>query len=255
MGSFSWMFASKSKCEYANFCDGDRIKVLIPKEYGGSSIIGEYQDYGRVRTDNGEVYDLYELLAVWNIDHFRLHLSNPESFSKTTGQKMDDGGQDTDYNRYKGITYGCYDRDINRLEFPLKIVSPAADLEYEQVKGKSYGDPEQGFVRYKWGSAKYKKYFPDSIIEDDEKMIKTLNVVPKVIKTIDHTVPFFDNKRTLPYATLEVTDVAGPVARVKVNETPSGEQYITYKRAKYPVVNTGSLYSPNWVIKEDSENV
>lgn len=255
MGSFSFTFASKSRCKYVNFGEGDNIKVLIPEQFGGGSIVGEYQDYGRVETEDKEVYDLFELLAIWNVDHWRLHLSNKDSFSKITNQKMDDGGEETEHNRGLGITYGTYERDVNRLEYPLKIVSQTVDLKYEEVVGRSYTDPEQGWVPYTWSSAKYKKYFPASIIEDDEKRIKTLNVVPKVIKTNDHTVPFFDNERTLPYATLEVTDAAGPVARVKVNETPSGEQYITYKRAKYPVVNTGSLYSPNWVIKVDSENV
>ena len=42
MGSFTWLRADKniSKNEQANICYGEKIKVLIPNEFGGGCIEG-----------------------------------------------------------------------------------------------------------------------------------------------------------------------------------------------------------------------
>lgn len=57
----------------------------------------------------------------------------------------------TDENRSLGIDIGCYDAEIDRLKYPLKLVSASYTGTYEECDGRSYGDPNQG-----WG-ALYRK--------------------------------------------------------------------------------------------------
>ena len=51
----------------------------------------------------------------------------------------------TDSNRSEGIDIGCYDNQIDELKYPLKLVSIEFNGTYEDCKGRSYGDPNQGF--------------------------------------------------------------------------------------------------------------
>lgn len=51
----------------------------------------------------------------------------------------------------KGICIGCDDKDIDKLKFPLKLVSASYNRAYEECEGRSYRDPEQGFVKTYWG--------------------------------------------------------------------------------------------------------
>lgn len=53
-------------------------------------------------------------------------------------------------NRCKGIHIGCYNEEIDRLKYPLKLVSASYKGTYEECKGKSYVDPEQGFYKTYW---------------------------------------------------------------------------------------------------------
>ena len=53
-------------------------------------------------------------------------------------------------NRCKGIDIGCYDDQIDRLKYPLKLVSASYKGTYEDCEGKSYGDPNQGFGKTYW---------------------------------------------------------------------------------------------------------
>lgn len=141
MGSFSWLKADKLSST-TNIVPGEKIKVLIPKEFGGGEIYGEYMDYGIVESIHPTErvsYDLYEVLAFWNSDSPKLGY---EGEHRPLVKKVD---KFTNKNRSIGIEIGCYDEDISNLKYPLKIVSAACEETYEKVRDISYSDPEQGF--------------------------------------------------------------------------------------------------------------
>jgi len=142
MGSFSWNKADKLTA-IENIACGTSFKFLIPKEVGGGFIKATYQDYGKLGTkDNGEPkYDMYELLAFWN---------------KAEGLKyegeyplMKEIDQYTNKNRLLGIDIGCYDEEILKLKYPLKLVSASFKGTYEDLHTCSLGDPDQGFFSRK----------------------------------------------------------------------------------------------------------
>lgn len=142
MGSFSWNKADKLTA-IENVAEGTSFKFLIPKEFGGGFIKDKYQDYGYLGTkDNGKPkYDMYELLAFWN----------KEDDLKYDGDYplMKEIDEYTDINRNKGISIGCYDNDILKLKYPLKLVSPSFKGTYEDLETCSLGDPDQGFFSRK----------------------------------------------------------------------------------------------------------
>lgn len=142
MGSFSWNKADDLTA-IENVAYGTSFKFLIPIEFGGGFIEDTYQDYGYLGTkENGEPkYDMYELLAFWN---------------KAEGLKyegefplMKEIDKDTDHNRCLGIDVGCYDADILKLKYPLKLVSASFKGTYEDLDTCSFGDPDQGFFSRK----------------------------------------------------------------------------------------------------------
>lgn len=156
MGSFSWMKAD-TLTNVANILEGAPFKCLIPKEYGGGFIKDHYQDYGYLGHDNEQrEYDMYELLAFWNYDA-PYKSGKVLDYLQFTGEfptmkKIDDY---TDDNRIIGIDIGCYDHDVNLLRFPLKLVSCTYKGTYEDCTGRSYSDPEQGWVEIKRDSYDY----------------------------------------------------------------------------------------------------
>jgi len=139
MGSFSWNKADELT-NTENVAYGTPFKFLIPKEFGGGFIKERYQDYGELGTKeiSGEPkYDMYELLAFWN---------NAEDL-KFEGEypRMKQIDEHTNSNRGKGIDIGCYDNDILKLKYPLKLVSLSFKGTYEDLETSSLGDPNQGF--------------------------------------------------------------------------------------------------------------
>lgn len=142
MGSFSWNKADKLT-QIENVAYGSKFKFLIPKEFGGGHIIDYYQDYGYLGTkENGEPkYDMYELQAFWN---------NAEGL-KFDGEfpLLKEIDQYTGHNRCLGIDIGCYDKDILKLKYPLKLVSVSFKGTYEDLETCSLGDPDQGFFSRK----------------------------------------------------------------------------------------------------------
>ena len=147
MGSFSWIKADRNT-RVANIVYKTPFKFLIPKEFGGGFIKDKYQDYGHLGiNDNGEPkYDMYELLAFWN---------------KAKGLKyggefpnMKEIDEYTDDNRNLGISIGCYDSEIDKLKYPLKLVSASFKGTYEDLDTRSYGDPNQGFNKLYWEEVK-----------------------------------------------------------------------------------------------------
>ena len=140
MGSFSWNKAD-DLTNIENIAYGRRFKFLIPKEFGGGFIKDNYQDYGYLGTkENGEPkYDMYELLAFWNkAEDLKF---NDESLL------MKEIDEHTNINRGKGIDIGCYDNEIKKLKYPLKLVSVSFKGTYEDLQTCSLGDPDQGFYQ------------------------------------------------------------------------------------------------------------
>ena len=162
MGSFSWLKADK-ETEIKNVVYGSTFKFLIPIEFGGGFIKDKYQDYGYLGIKNGEPkYDMYEILAFWNApDKVRYDGDFP---------LLKEIDQYTDENRNIGIDIGCYNKDIDKLKFPLKLVSATFNGTYEDLDRPSYGDPEQGFGRTK----RSKEEVNEGYIENERRKNKKL---------------------------------------------------------------------------------
>jgi hypothetical protein len=159
MGSFSWLRADRLT-KTANIYYRCPFKFLIPEEFGGGFIKDHYRDYGYLGTEpNGETkYDMYELLAFWNSDQTTGYDVNPISeelkwAGKENGAPMPllkEIDEFTVDNRSYGIDLGCYDGHIKKLKYPLKLVSVKNKQTYEECKGISLRDPDQGFWKVTW---------------------------------------------------------------------------------------------------------
>ena len=170
MGSFSWLRADKTT-NRKNLTMGDDYKILIPEKFGGGYIFDTYYDYGYVFSDmvNSEnqskrgyydpqgnfipmstfgTNDLYGILAYWNSKRELNYLSITRP-NHITGI-LKNGLTCDDTNREIGIDIGCYDREIEVLEYPLKLVSVEYNGTYEECDMRSYSDPNQGFFPTHW---------------------------------------------------------------------------------------------------------
>ena len=156
MGSFSWTRADR-KTKRSNLTDGDSYKILIPKEFGGGFIKDKYVDYGYVFYDTENEADLYGILAYWN--HCDGMIYDCDHYPETMEEILKYGNTDLQNNRCKGIDIGCYDEDIDKLKYPLKLVSASYNETYEECKGRSYGDPNQGFFKGYWCQDDDEKYY------------------------------------------------------------------------------------------------
>lgn len=148
MGSFSWLKAD-TLTDVVNIAYGYPFKCLIPAEFGGGYIEDVYQDYGYLGTkeDGSPRYDMYELLAFWNRDMIRpWHADYVWNYLEYDGEfpLMKEIDEHTDHNRGIGIDIGCYDHQMHKLKYPLKLVSTSYKGSYEDCRGISYSDPEQG---------------------------------------------------------------------------------------------------------------
>lgn len=151
MGSFSFMYADGGKPGQANMLPGDDVRVLVPALFGGGSLDGTYADYGVVSTDDGDV-DVYELVALWNSVELVDVAVNLLGLDEEEARVKFMGGAFTRFARNVGIRIGCYDDDMVRLQYPLRVVPiENASASYETVGGVSVGDPNQGFDAYPWG--------------------------------------------------------------------------------------------------------
>lgn len=151
MGSFSFMYADGGKSNQANMLPGDDVRVLVPALFGGGSLDGVYADYGDIALADETTVDVYELLALWNSSELRDALIGGTGMCE---EEVNVKGVDdvwTPFTRMVGIRVGCYDEDMLRLDWPLRIV-PAenGDATYENVEGVSVGDPNQGFYARAW---------------------------------------------------------------------------------------------------------
>ena len=147
MGSFSWLRADKTT-KRKNLTMGDSYKILIPEEFGGGYIKDKYYDYGYVFYGTEEEADLYGILAYWNKCDGMIF--DGDEYPSTMEDILKRGNTCNQKNRCKGIDIGCDDDDINKLKYPLKLVSASYNGTYEECNGKSYNDPDQGFYKTYW---------------------------------------------------------------------------------------------------------
>lgn len=149
MGSFSWLRADKTT-KRKNLINGDVYKILIPKEFGGGYIKDIYYDYGYVfyYDDTREKADLYGILAYWNKCDGMIF--DGDDYPATMKDILERGRTCDQDNRLKGIDIGCYDKQVDRLKYPLKLVSASYKGTYEECEMRSYGDPDQGFYKTYW---------------------------------------------------------------------------------------------------------
>ena len=191
MGSFSWTRADLTT-KRSNLTFGDKYKILVPKEFGGGYINDVYFDYGYVfylqndakfkdlwkpsinsKNDGYFVYvnadgwakhfeetaDLYGILAYWNgckdMDY------NFHSYPRTMHEILLFGKTTEPGNRSRGILlhYDWFEFPYNQIKYPLKLVSASYKGTYEDCKGISYTDPNQGFGKYKWSHRDYEKIY------------------------------------------------------------------------------------------------
>lgn len=158
MGSFSWLKAD-DLTKVANIAYGRPFKFLIPKEFGGGFIKDTYQDYGYLGTkeDGSPKYDMYELLAFWNQDMMYsdlflqtvknwLHWREEDIYGDDSNPPiMKEIDEYTKKNRRIGIEIGCDNDQVDKLKYPLKLVSTSFSGCYEDLSKPSYSDPNQGF--------------------------------------------------------------------------------------------------------------
>lgn len=152
MGSFSFMYADGGKPGQANMLPGDDVRVLLPALFGGGSLDGVYDDYGVVSFSDGMSVDLYELIAMWNSAELVDAAVNLLGLDEDEARVKFMGGAFTRFARNVGIRMACYDEDMVRLQYPLRVV-PADNesVSYETAQGISVGDPNQGFDARPWG--------------------------------------------------------------------------------------------------------
>lgn len=149
MGSFSFIRADKTTAR-KNLTEGDSYKILIPKEFGGGFIKDTYYDYGKVfyYDDTKENADLYGILAYWNKCEGMIF--DGEEYPSTMKDILERGNTCEQKNRCKGIDIGTYEEDIDKLKYPLKLVSASYNGTYEECKMRSQTDPEQGCCKTYW---------------------------------------------------------------------------------------------------------
>ena len=150
MGTFSWIKAERSG-KVANVRTNAPLKILIPQEFGGGFIKGHYEGYGEV-FDGEKRYSLYEIIAFWNADLIPSYFI-PLGYNgdKFPNVKCDD--EYTTKNSLLGLRIGCYVNQVDKLKYPLKLVSVGYKGTYEDCEGRSYDDPNQGLTPLTWEEA------------------------------------------------------------------------------------------------------
>ena len=129
---------------------GTAMLVGCDAIFGGGYILDTYYDYGHVfeYDDTRENADLYGILAYWNKCDGMIF--EGDKYPSTMKDILERGNTRLQNNRCKGIEIGCYDDDIDKLKYPLKLVSASYTGTYEECDMRSYGDDEQGFCKTYW---------------------------------------------------------------------------------------------------------
>lgn len=155
MGSFSWLRADRST-KRKNIARGDSYKILIPKEFGGGYVKDVYHDYGMVFLGGGkEEADLFGILAYWNKCEGMTYDS--DTYPSTMADILECGRTYLQSNRCAGVEIGTHKEDVDKLKYPLKLVSASYKGTYEECDGVSYTDPDQGFYKTYWRPKDFSK--------------------------------------------------------------------------------------------------
>lgn len=147
MGQFSWIY---SDTETQLFDDemADTYLLVPPsfhKKYGEYIYEACYDGYGEFGG-----YDVYDLVAEWNREFIptMLDLSQEKlweceisEFDKESLLRFYNGEKVEDQ-RYLGILMACYNKDNERIPFPIKITTKP--MPYNSVL-PSKSDPNQGW--------------------------------------------------------------------------------------------------------------
>lgn len=169
MGEFSFTKAIPDGTNVMNILGDRKIRLYIPEaiqkldKYHRKEIRGTYDNYGRItENQSGRVYDVHELLAVWNADapYGDLDQTVKDFLRPIDGDNpimpTDSGWGETshtDDNRIIGIDLFFFRK---KLPYTLKMMGykivPNHDT-YETIDGESYSDPNQG-----WNALSYEEW-------------------------------------------------------------------------------------------------
>lgn len=122
----------------------------------GGCIFGTYEDYGNI-AENGIIYDIYELMAIWN--NKKLYKAVKELGYNNPARISSEDKELSNLIRYHGINIACYDEDHLKCKYPIKFVSDNCNMTYEECENISLSDEEQGFCKHNWNNnLTYKEY-------------------------------------------------------------------------------------------------
>lgn len=207
MGSFSFLKAD-NLTKIANIVYDKPYKFLIPAKYGGGYIKAYYSDYGEIKiTVDGEeaVYDMYEILAVWNhlllekngchvdLTYDMIRIPNKEGFHKVVNF-LPKISEKTNHNRSLGLDIEFSDDYFSPLVFPLKLVSCSYKGTYEKCEGVSIADPNQGFPALK--RENMNNDYPDLTYESMLRRVKKAEeefIVQFFKKPYEYKKKFYEN--------------------------------------------------------------
>lgn len=138
MGQFSWL-----DCKTGEQVVDDKrrdVYVLIPKEFGGGHIKEEcYDGYGRFGG-----HDIFDLVVDWNRDYLEEYRQDNTFICDWLQKKSSvEDAFNTMEKRSIGISIACYDKDNERLHYPIKITHDPNAV-YEECS-PSMSDPNQGW--------------------------------------------------------------------------------------------------------------
>ena len=178
MGTFSFTKADLHHTTVANIMHDKPFKCLIPAAFGGKLIKDTYDGYGKLTDQVSHAeYDMFELLAFWNAEmpvptpvlrhaihsgYWKKSEPAPATIKEllrydgefTPMKTMDNH---TTWNRLIGIMMGTFQDEVDKLRYPLKLVSASCRASYEDLQSRSYTDPNQGLSPLNWVA--YDNYF------------------------------------------------------------------------------------------------
>lgn len=200
MGSFSFTKADWLHTRVANIQSNAPFKFLIPAVYGGGCIKDRYRDYGDLESKDA-AYDMYELVAFWNAD-MPYGSGTVKDYLVYDGEfnPMKQVDNNTFDNRLIGINIACHAIDVDKLKYPLKLVSARYTGTYETCLGRSYSDPNQGWDVLTW------KRWEHGNLYHKRKSIPTGKVTDGSVRILKGIPASMEEFRTFVQAYLEICE-------------------------------------------------